>query len=185
MKEKREVFEDSEFYKNFKQINPFSILILIIFSLGFYIINWLYMRNKEFERLDDEAPSSKRGAAVILLTISWFIVSFYTNLFFLPYFTIFFVLDILVWSILLFLMIKYLHDFCRSYAKITKTTWQIWFFFLTISVSGLLLSLVFKMFFLVPFAMFFLITIPAMQADINKRYHMVDEKHVENDFYDV
>ena len=47
----------SEFYREFKETNPYLVMGLIIITLGFYIINWIYLRNKDFVLLDKFAPA--------------------------------------------------------------------------------------------------------------------------------
>ena len=150
------------YFKEFKTMNPSLVFGLIIISFGLYMISWLYTRNREFELLDEHAPAAARGTAVLfLLPLSWYMIVFvikniihFQNLFV-------DILEIVVWTGLIFLIIKYFLDFCLSFGRITGTRGFYWF----------LLCLV------------LFIAVPAMQSELNSHFERMSMRRKSNTFY--
>lgn len=173
-----------EYFKDFHETKPSLVMGLTILSLGFYIINWIYLRNKDFEQLDDDAPLATRGAILLMvLPFSWFfILQILKNLIFSPNNLIIGIIEIVGFGIILFLILKYLFDFCNTFGKITKTTGLIWFIPFFVGLIGLI-ALVFNFIYLIPLLFFLFIVTPAMQGELNKTFHRIDMKKADNRFY--
>ena len=143
-----------EYFHNYQHVTAPLVLGLIIISLGTFIFPWIYTKNKEFEYLDPQTPDPRRGIVVLmLLPFGWgyFFYIFKNLIFSHPLIT---TIDIVGWSFIIFLILKYIFDFCQSFGKITDTSGWGWFFL-----------------FLVPF-----LTIPAMQAELNSHFHRMQIK---------
>ena len=147
--------------REYLQLNPALVFGLILISCGIYAITWIYTRNKEFEILDKHTPNHIRGSIVLmLLPLSWFYIIFIikklimNNLFIE-------ITQITIWGILIFLILKYLYDFCMSFGKITKTNGIYWFLIIPI----------------------FIITIPIMQAELNSHFSKLILKSRSKTFY--
>lgn len=173
----------SQFYKEFHEINFYFILGLIIITLGTYIFHWIYLKNKEFLLLDSKAPDPNRGAVIMLLIpFSWFFLSIFINFLFSSgfYFTI---IKNSIWILILLLIYKYLYDFTVSFGKITRTSGLLWFLMFIFSGVGFF-GIIFNIWFLMIFFLFFLIIIPAMQAELNSHFSKFLIKKNSNIFYD-
>ena len=123
------VISKKNFYKDFRQTNPALILGLIIISFGFYVINWIYLKNRDFESIDNLAPDSNRGAIIMMvIPFSWFFIIFIFKKLIFPSFNIFLgIFEIIGWGFVTFLLLKYFLDFSLSFGRITKTKGIIWF----------------------------------------------------------
>ncbi len=150
------------FYKEFKSINPTLIIGLIIISLGFYIISWFYVRNKEILLLDEHAPDPVRGTIVMfMLPLIWVMVSFlvvdvigWDNILTLA-------LNVVMWVIIAVLILKYWYDFCLAFGVVTNTKGIYWFFLC-----------------LIPF-----MAVPAMQWELNSHFERMSIRRKNVHFY--
>ncbi|MDA3855207.1 MAG: hypothetical protein PF569_03025 [Candidatus Woesearchaeota archaeon] len=153
---KREIY-----FKEFRETNPWLVLGLIIISLGFYIITWIYSKNKEFEHLDKFSPDAARGAAVMmLLPFGWFYVVLIIKRLIIDNLFVE-ILEIVIWGFILFLVLKYIYEFCLSFGRITRTNGIYWFFLFFIPI----------------------ITIPAMQMELNSHFNRMAMQDKSNNFY--
>ena len=184
MTKRHHVSENTQFYKSYKETGTSLVLGLIILTLGLYTINWIYMRNKEFESLDKHAPDSNRGAIILMvLPFAWFfITAVLEKLVFNPNSTIFSIIEILGWSLVIFLVIKYIFDFCISYGKITKTFGILWFILFLIGIIGVI-SIFLKIKCTIPLVFFLIIVIPAMQNELNAHFRKFNITKSKNSFY--
>lgn len=154
---KREIY-----FKEFRETNPWLVLGLIIISLGFYIITWIYSKNKEFENSDKLAPDAARGAAVMmLLPFGWFYTIFIIKRFIADNLFVG-IIEIVIWGFIIFAIFKYIFEFCLSFGRITKTNGIYWFFLFFIPI----------------------ITIIAMQMELNSHFTRMTMQDKSNNFYD-
>jgi hypothetical protein len=135
---------------------------LIIISLGTFIIPWIYTKNKEFRYLDKDAPNPPRG--VVVLTMLPFIwgYSFYIIRKLIIKHPLTIGIEIVGWSFIIFLIIKYILDFCLSFGRITDTNGFLWFAL-----------------FIIP-----ILTIPAMQAELNSHFQRMQVRKKYEWLYD-
>ena len=171
-----------EFYNEFRQINPSLVLGLIILTLGLYIINWIYLNNKNFEKVDKQAPDSNRGAIIMMvLPFSWFfIILIFKKIILGPNSLILQIFEIVGWTFIIFLLLKYLLDFCLSFGRITRTQGLFWFIFILTGLIGII-SIPIGFYYTMPLSFFLIISIPAMQAELNSffvRYAIRKEKNI-------
>lgn len=185
-------FEDkqlqrAEFYKNIDEKSPGLIIILIIISLGLYIISWIYQQTKQLEKVDPDAPVASRSAFVLMIfPVGWYFINLVFKTLIFTEFTnsIFYrVFEAVVWLGLFLLVMKYLFDFGQSFGKITKTNGIIWFIFLSIGFLGLIGFGTGNRYLLVLVGIL-VITIPAMQAEMNKFCQEFKMRRYSNTYYD-
>ncbi len=184
MNAKNTLAKNSKFYKQYHQISPSLILGLTIITLGLYIINWLYLRNKEFETLDTEAPDSNRGAIIMMIfPFAWFfIMQVLRTLIFTKENLAIEIINIVGWGIIFFLILKYLLDFCISFGRVTQTQGFFWFFLFFLGIVGIICFL-FDLYLLGLLFIFVILSIPAMQAELNSRFSRYAIKKENNIFY--
>lgn len=171
-----------EFYDDFKIISPSLILGLIIITIGLYIINWIFITNKLLEKVDKESPDSNRGAIIMMfLPFSWyFITEIFQNVIFQEENLVIDVFTLAGWILIGFLILKYLLDFCISFQRVTGSNSIFWFMLYFIGLIGLI-SIPLGSFYFIPLVFFLIITIPAMQAELNsffKKYIIRFEKQI-------
>lgn len=183
--EETTITSQREFYETFEQKNPLVVMFLMVISLGLYMINWIYMMNKQLAQIDPQAPDYNRGAFVIMIIpLTWYFITFIlTKLFFggtlnTPVQLLFY----FIWIIIFMLILKYLSDFANSFSKMAKTPPFIWFLFTSVGFMGLL-GLAAGLTLLMPFIGFLLITIPAMQAEMNTYCRRFAIKRRKNVYY--
>ncbi|MCA9496817.1 MAG: hypothetical protein KC589_07765 [Nanoarchaeota archaeon] len=147
--------------------NSILVLFFIIISAGTYIIKWIYDHNKIFEAVDKDAPDSMRGLIVtFVIPIIWLIFITPLNFIFDNSIVIYWI-NIIIWYIIIVLSLKYIYDFCSTFAMITQTKTLVWYLFLYSGYFGLVLLLFdFYVLWFLPFVTIF--TIAFMQALLNK-----------------
>jgi len=169
MKSRASIEHSKNFYKEFHETNQALLFGLIIISCGLYIINWIYMNNKDFETLDKFAPNSNRGAVIMMiLPFSWFFIIYILkhiiigeNNLFLEMF------EIVGWGLILTLLIKYLLDFTISFGRITKTNGLFWFLPFLITIILCSIGVIFKINYLFLSLIIPVIIILSMQSELN------------------
>lgn len=156
------------YYRNFKPSSPVIIQFLMIFTLGLYLINWVYTKNREFEDYSDEAPDSKRGAVLMLIfPFSWMLIIWIMNELILPNSEDFMeVLNVAGWCFIMFMILQYLYEFCYLYGQITRTEGLIWYYTIFPGFLALIL-LPLGFWYTIPLLFFPVVSIPAMQAKLN------------------
>lgn len=129
-------------FYDYERKNVMMILLYLIVTLGLYIIPWIYFHNKKFEEIDEKAPDSKRGAVIL------FLLPVLTYSLFLVLKTIFFpesleleILEIVLWGLVIFLTLKYIYEFCYSFARITNTKTLPWYLLIYVGYSSFILAL--------------------------------------------
>ena len=163
--------ELNEIIKGYEKSSPLIIMILIILTLGVYVINWIFLRNREFEFMDNDAPDAKRGLALmIFLPFGWALTMFVLKkLIFTGEPLILGILEIVIWGLIVFLLMNYIFDFCLCFSRITKTSPIIWFIpFLLGFVGSIFLALGF--YYVSPLIFFTIIVVPAMQAELQSHF---------------
>lgn len=120
--------------QNYEQQNSFKLLLKLLFSFGLYGIKWIYFHNKFFTTLDDRAPEPLRGAFILLIipVLIYVIELLLLLLFTQKLATLVRYNFYLIWAIFIFLSLKYLYDFCLSFARVTNTNVLIWYILLYI-----------------------------------------------------
>lgn len=157
--------------KKYSESSPGIIFGLIFITLGLYIINWIFMRNKEFELMDHDAPDAKRGLALmVFLPFGWgFVMFIFKKLIFTGEPLLLGIMEILIWGLIVFLLMNYIFDFCLSFSKISSTNPIIWFIPFLCGFIGII-STVFEFYYLTPLIFFTIILIPAMQAELQAQF---------------
>lgn len=158
-------------YEDFgKDLHPFNhalLLGLIVITFGLYIINWIYLKNKEFNLLDKESPDPNRGAVLLMiLPFSWFFTYFTLSTLLFQENLLLNIINILVSASIYLLIMKYILDFCQSFGRLTNTFGPIWFFGFLLGSIGII-GLIIQKAYLLPFIFFLIIVVPAMQAELN------------------
>lgn len=157
------------FYLDFGRTSPFVLIFYMIFSLGLYFINWVYLMNVRFRDSDIEGtPSPLWGLKfMFLVPFSWLLVLGVLRRFWKVIDAdVLFWVDVVGWMIIMIMMLEYLYRFCRCFGQVTKTNGVVWYLFLWVGFFPLVLLPLGKMFFL-PLLLFPLFTIPAMQYRLN------------------
>lgn len=185
-KERSRLSEEGEFYREYNEVNPAIILLLILITCGLYIIYWILKQNRNLEDFYEDAPDTNRGfALMVTIPISWtitFVIIKINNFWDLyPEFLLF--VQVFIWTIIILLILKFLFDFCVSFAKFTKSNALVWFFLILLGIIGIL-GIPIKSFLITPFAFFLAITIPAMQEEINHVYTKNQIKNKSDAYYD-
>lgn len=171
------------FYEDIDKKSGIKLFFLLISSLGIYIIKWIYFTNLSFEKADKNAPQSSRGAAILFIMPSlWLLFTFFFRLLFEKLIQPFKIIDITVWGIITFLSLQYLYDFCLSYARITNTNGIIWYLLIYPGYYSVIL-LLFKFYYTIVLIIMPFVVIPIMQSIINKKaskYLLEDENNYFN-----
>ncbi len=166
-----------DFYWSYDEKNPIAVFIAMTISLGFYIITWIYFLNKELAKYDPEAPNPDRGALIMFfIPLSWYITTIViSKLFLINFPSISFTINFLGWILVIFLGLKYLYDFCISFANITKSNALLWYLFIYPGFLAYVLAF-FNFFYTFPFIFFTIIAIPSMQDFMNNRAKEIQTK---------
>ena len=155
-----------ELFKKHHETSPAIVMWFILLSAGLYIINWIYLRNKEIEEIDESAPEPRRGAVVlILLPFGWYLIMYVIKSLSGEISLLLGIMEIVVWGLIIFLIYNYLWDFCYSFATLTKTGVFLWFGLFLCGGVGII-STFFEFYYLTPLIFFTVIAIPAMQAEL-------------------
>ncbi len=191
MKDYSNIKNPRYFYSNLTQINTFYLFFLIIITLGFYFIDWLYTNNKVFEILDSDAPDKERTFFVIfLIPVTWFLVNYFAKILGLLNNAVR-ITSYIGWFLIVVLIIKYLYDFTASFGKITETYGTFWFLvvlipFLIGTLLMTLLSVKTSLPFILCYLIFLIISsvgVLALQAEINLLIDKIHLKKETNLFY--
>ena len=171
-----------EFFYNFEEKNPAFILGLIIVSLGLYIFAWLYSLNKDLERLDDDAPSSTRGAVLLIVfPFTWFfLMTFIKQI--ISSNIVLTMIEVTIYISIYILVMKYILELCVSFSYITKSRPIVWFLGIFVGSFGLFAYFL-NIYILLIFLIFIMLTIPAMQSELNVTYHKITMKKNNFSFY--
>jgi hypothetical protein len=158
----------NDIFKKYSETSLAVVLALMIITAGLYIINWLFLRNREFELMDEDAPDSKRGLALmVFLPFGWGLIMFVSKaLLFTGEPLLLGIMEIVIWGLIIFLLVNYVFDFCLSYSKITKSNAMIWFSMFLIGFIGIISTSI-QFYYLSPLVFFAVITVVAMQAELS------------------
>lgn len=156
------------FFKHFPTESPIKLMVFMFFTASLYLIFWLYSMNLKLEKIDPDAPDSRRGAVILFfMPITGAIVLTVFELFFFPKFTNEVrILSLFFWSFIGFLSLNYVYDFCRSFSKVTNTSWNQWYFFIFPGYISFILFF-FEFYYMIPLLFFPAAAVPAMQNVIN------------------
>ncbi len=156
------------FYSDFEKKPPLLMLLFMVLSLGFYAINWIYFMNKKLDEIDDDSPQPERGLIILFFfpVVFSIIMQILYNIMKIPE-GVFLSITYTVWSLIIFLSLKYIYDFCLSYSKVTQTNALFWYIFIYLGFPAVVLFF-FNFPYALPLMFFTMITIPAMQSYINK-----------------
>lgn len=173
-----------KFFREYEETSPALTLGLIIVSLGLYVINWIYVKNRNFEKIFEESPDSKRGLVILMiLPFSWFFIMFILkSIIFSELPLLIGIFEIVVWGLILFLIYKYLWDFCEVFGKISQSRSVLWFSFFVLGGIGII-SLLLKFMYLVPLVFFLAIVIPAMETELNVNFKSITIRKKHDNYY--
>ena len=181
MKPKHNSESLGEFFKNYEEKNPAYVLGLIVISLGLYVFTWIYFINKDLEHLDEDAPHSARGGMlIVVLPLIWFFLSTFIKQFINS--RQFLGIEVTVYVFIYILALKYILDFCIAFSHVTKTKAIAWFVPIVIGTFGFF-GYFFQSFVISAFVVVLVLTIPAMQAELNTTYHKISIKKNNHAFY--
>lgn len=155
--------------QNYEGENSFKTLIKLLLSFGLYMIFWFYKHSSFFKTLDKQAPEPLRGAFILfIIPVSLYLLETLLILL-LPellgkilYYNFYF-----LWAIWIFLSLKFIYDFCCSFARVTNTSSLFWYILLYLGYFPVLfLSLGIKL----PFWTYLspLLAVFLMQALLNR-----------------
>lgn len=184
MEKQKSVLYSKHLHHEFEKTNLSLMLGLIIISIGLYIIYWIYVKNKEFEALDHDAPESNRGAIIMMvIPFVWFFIMYFLKGSFFGFFNkIFSVIELFGWILVIFILLKYLLDFCISFGTVTQTRGILWFlpflFGIVGAIGRFLGSYYFLLFLISP-----IIVVLAMQNELNLFYEKYRQKKDKSVFY--
>lgn len=171
----------NEFFKNYEEKNPAYVLGLMIISFGLYIFTWIYKINVDLEQLDEDSPESVRGAVLMaVLPFTWFFITTLIKEFINS--IIIRAIEIIVYVLIYFLVLKYLFEFCIAFSHVTRTRALIWFVPFAIGSFGFF-GYYLQSIIVGSFLMMFFLVIPAMQAELNTTYHKISIKKNNHAFY--
>lgn len=196
------------FFESYEDIRfPGKILFLMLISFSSYLIYWMYKTNQDFLILEnkyDIAQPQRAISVLVILPSIWFLTMYIikkfifhinnnfllkiywdTNIiFYKSSLQILGYIEITVWLLILFLILKYFYDFCVFFGDLTKTNFFTWYIFLSFEVFGFIFLLLgqYGLFSLVFFS---LICIPAMQAKLNNMYEKYEILGRKNNYYHV
>lgn len=160
------------FYENFKYISAFKIFVFMIFSLGFYFINWIYLTNVNFKKSGvDIAPNPEYGLKfMFLVPFVWLMVTgVFKKIFTVIDYSVLFWVDVIGWMLIMIMMLEYMYRFCMCFGKFTNSNGLFWYLFLWVGFFPLAL-LPFGKYFFLPLLIFSLLTVPVMQMKLNHDY---------------
>jgi len=155
------------FYDDFERETPLIVLLKIIFSLGIYTLIWIYKLNKRLEKADKSAPNTNRGVVILYLMPTFVILlSVILEFFFLFPKYIMGTYNVLFWSIIIFLSLKYIYDLCECFGKWTGSSGLFWYLAIYPGYFSIILYFL-NFYYALPLLFFTIITIPAMQGFLN------------------
>jgi len=101
------------FFREYKEKTPIILMIYMIFSLSLYLLIWIFLTNKELEKIiEEDAPNSKRATIILfILPISLAIIIHFLNIFFITEISkkLIYSFSILAWSFVIFLSLQYIY----------------------------------------------------------------------------
>ena len=167
MKQKINLKDLEFFYDNFVIESPILVIIKIFLTLGLYVIFWIYKMNRALEKVDENAPDSRRGVIIICVIPPFiFILSaIFEKLFNFNKVSII-TFNVVVWSFIIFLTLKYIYDFFMSFGKWTGSSGLFWYLVFYPGYFSLILS-IFGFYYALPLLFFTIVSIPSMQGYIN------------------
>lgn len=153
------------FFEIYEYKSPVMVFFKMICTLGIYFIWWFYQMNLKLEKVDEDAPDSRRG-----LVILFFFPPMAILISFVMKFLIFpdsaknqYLVNILIWSIVIFLSLKYVYDFCACFGKWTASNGFLWYLFIYPGYLSAILYF-FDFYYALPLLFFTIIAIPSMEA---------------------
>lgn len=173
-----------KYFRKFEETSPILLLTFVLLSCGLFAINWIYVKNREFEEFFDDAPQSNRGLVIMMiLPFSWFFLMLILKLLiFTSQPLLLGIVEIVVWGLIIFLIYKYIYDFCEIFGRITHSSTYIWFLFFVLTGVGIL-SLGLEFYYLVPLIAFIVIVIPSMQSELNINFKSLTLRRKDDSYY--
>ncbi len=173
-----------EYYRNFEPYSPTKTQILMICTLGLYLISWVYQKNKEFEEFYDDSPDSNRGAVLMLVfPFAWLLIIWvFKAVIFVDSIEFLTTLSVIGWIFIMFMILEYLYEFCLAYGQFTRTNGLVWYYTIFPGFLALIL-VVLGFWYTLPLLFFPYMTIPAMQAKLNYESTRYGLNYLKNEFY--
>ena len=171
------------FYEKYEVNYPAIILFKIIITFGLYVIWWFYKMNIKLEEVDGDAPSSKRGVIILLFLIPGFegVLFVLEKLVFINAQNLLFIVTAIGWSLVIFLSLKYIYDFCDCFGKWTASSGLFWYLAIYPGYFSIILYF-YHFYYALPLLFFSIITVPAMQAFLNIKERKFREMKEHNNF---
>jgi len=174
----------AKFLKDFEYLSPSIMLGLIIISVGLYSILWIYLTNKKLEEHDKHAPESSRGLTVLMiLPIIWlFTTYFFKTIIFTQTPLIIEILEIVIWGLIFFLILKYLIDFSYAITEITQSHPFLWISFFIIGIIGII-GIMLDIKVLYAFIAGIFIATIGIQSELNSLHKSLSIRKVSSNYY--
>ena len=182
--------ELNKFYENYEESSVVVTLFLMTATCGLYLINWLYIRNKDFAKYDENAPDTNRGAVLtLILPILWIFITWTLDNLIFHNSELFAMIKTIGWLTLMMLILKYFYDFCITFSRFTRSNELAWYYSLFPGlIFYVLVPLTFWyetifVWYTYPFLFFTVVGISAMQAKLNSEKNIFDIREGEGKFY--
>ena len=118
----------------------------------------------------------------MILPFSWFFIMLILKIIFVNLPLILGIIEIVIWGIIIFLVYKYLYDFCHVFGQVTHSSTYIWFLFFVLSGIGIL-SAGLGFYYIAPLTLFLAIVAPAMQAELNINFKSLTLRRKDDSYY--
>jgi hypothetical protein len=173
-----------KYFRKFEETSPILLLGMVLLTGGLFVLNWIYAKNKEFEEFFEDSPDSNRGLVIMMVfPFSWFFIMLGIKLLLFDKLPLALgILEIVVWGILIFLIYKYIYDFCDVFGQVTHSSTLLWFFFFVLSGMGIL-SLALKFYYVSPLVFFLAVVLPSMQTELNTNFKSLILRRKDNSYY--
>jgi hypothetical protein len=182
--------ELNRYYENYIYSSSVWTLLFMSLTAGIYIINWLYLTNKEFEKFDENAPDSNRGAALtLIIPVSWLVLAWIGDNLGLGNNELFRMVKTIGWLTIVMMILKYMYDFCTTFSRFTRSNELIWYYALFPGMIFYVLAPLviwydsLFVWFTYPFLFFTIVAVSSMQAKLNAEKNLFDIKEGEGEFY--
>ena len=172
------------FLKDFEETSTTIMIGLMVISVGLYSIIWIYITNKLLQEHDKHAPESSRGLTVMaVLPLSWFFITSIIKIKILNSIPLIYtIFELLVWSFIFFLIIKFYIDFVHSFTEITKSQPFIWNALFGIGIIGII-GVILQQTYMYPFLIGIIFAIIGMQTELNSLLKGHTIKKVSSAYY--
>lgn len=163
------------------EMSPYLVAGLLLLTGGLFTIIWIYLKNKELQKIYPLDLDPLRGISVLAIVPILFACFLWVCSLFLPKYVITIILYT-IGTFILFAIFKYLFEFSLYASKIINSPLVLWFLPFCITLSGFIL-LVFKNTMGFPLICVLLIHIPILQSQFNVFYRNFRYKREKQNFF--